>query len=96
MDSDEYLNVLQKYQENLSFGALVYQQDNAPIHKAKKIMDYFAENSWKILDWPAFIPDMNPIENIWVINKKRLRRQFLGKISDKNYYKFRAILIKKL
>ena len=39
MNSDEYLKVLQKYQENLHFDALLYQQDNAPIHNAKKIMD---------------------------------------------------------
>ena len=58
MNSDEYLKVLQKYQENVLFDALVYQQDNAPIHKAKKIMDYFAENSWKIFDWPAYSPDL--------------------------------------
>ena len=45
MNSDEYLKVLQKHQENLHFDALVCQQDNAPIHKAEKIMDYFAENS---------------------------------------------------
>ena len=44
-NSDEYLKVLQKYQENLQFDALVYQRHNAPIHKAKKIMDYFAEKT---------------------------------------------------
>ena len=35
MDSDEYLKVLQTYQENLHFDALVHQQDNASIHKVK-------------------------------------------------------------
>ena len=79
MNNDEYLKVLQKYQENLHFDALVYQQDNAPIHKAKKIMDYFAENSCKTLEWPAYSPDLNPIENLWAIIKSRLRKQFLGK-----------------
>ena len=38
-------------------------------------MDYFAENSWKILDWPAYSPDLNPIENLLAIIKERLRKQ---------------------
>ena len=75
MNSDEYVKVLQKYQENLTFDALLYQQDNAPIHKAKKIMDYFAENCRKILDWPAYSHDLNPFENLWAINKERLPKK---------------------
>ena len=43
MNSDDYLKALQKYQENLYFNAFVYQQDNAPIHKA--VMDYL----WAII-----------------------------------------------
>ena len=64
MNSDEYLIVLQKYQETLCFDALAHQQGNALIHKARKIMDYFAENCWKVLDWSPFSPDLNPIENL--------------------------------
>ena len=75
LNSDEYLKVLQKYRENFTFDYIVYQQDNTPIHKVKKIMDYFAENSWKILDWPAFSPNLNLIENMWAIIKEQLRKQ---------------------
>ena len=64
MNSDEYQKVFQKHQENIHFDVLVYQQDNATIYKAKKIMDSFAENSWKILDRPAYSPDLNAIENL--------------------------------
>ena len=69
MNSDVYLKVLLNYQENIHFDALIYQQNNAPIHKAKKIVDKVPENSWKILDWPAYSPDPNRIENLWAIIK---------------------------
>ena len=75
MKMDECLKVLQKYQENLHSDALVYQQDNAPFHKAKKIMDYFADDSWKILDWPAYSANLNPFEKLWALIRKRLRKQ---------------------
>ena len=75
MKCDEYLKVLQKYQENLHFDALVYQQDNAPFHKAKKIMVYFADDIWKILDWPAYSPDLNPFESLWANIRKRLHKE---------------------
>ena len=38
-------------------------------------MEYFAENSWKISDYLAYSPDLNPIENLWAIIKERLRKQ---------------------
>ena len=66
MNSNEYLKVLQKYLENLYFDALVFEQENTPIHEAKN-MDLFVENSWKTLESPAYSPGLNPIENIWKI-----------------------------
>ena len=38
-------------------------------------MDYFAVNSWQILNWPAYSTDLNPIGNLYAISKKRFRKQ---------------------
>ena len=42
----------------------IYQQDNAPCHKAKKNDAWFRENNISVLPWPARSPDLNPIEQI--------------------------------
>ncbi|KAJ3429597.1 hypothetical protein M0812_24953 [Anaeramoeba flamelloides] len=42
-----------------------FLQDNAPIHKSKLSMNWFKENSIKLVSFPTKSPDLNPIEKIW-------------------------------
>lgn len=43
----------------------IFQQDNAPCHKAKSVMSWFDEKGIELLDHPPQSPDLNPIENLW-------------------------------
>jgi transposase len=38
-------------------------QDNASIHTAHKVKDWFEENGIQTTDWPPYSPDLNPIEH---------------------------------
>jgi DDE superfamily endonuclease len=50
----------------------IFQQDNAKIYKAKATMEWFDQYSIVVMDWPPYSPDMNPIENMWSLLKRKL------------------------
>ena len=54
---------------------LIFQQDNAPFHRARQNMQYLEDQSLTVSDWPALSPDINPIEHVWALMKREIRRQ---------------------
>ena len=40
------------------------------MHKSKIIGNFFQENEWRVLEWPAYSPDLSPIENLLAILKQ--------------------------
>ncbi len=51
----------------------IFQQDLAPAHTAKGTKSWFNDHGVSVLDWPANLPDLNLIENLWGIVKRKMR-----------------------
>jgi hypothetical protein len=49
-----------------TIGSLIFQQDNAPIYKAQRVQTFFDQNHMTVEDWPGILPDLDPIEHVWV------------------------------
>ena len=48
------------------------QQDNAPCHVSKSSMAFFMKRVIEVMDWLPNSPDLNPIENLRAILKKKV------------------------
>ena len=44
---------------------MLCQQDNARPHSARLTTDFLGQNNVQVLPWPAFSPDLSPIEHLW-------------------------------
>ena len=83
MDSNKYLEVLKNEvlpeleaaQETIG-GDWRLMQDNAPCHTANIVKAFLVEKEVKFIKWPPYSPDLNPIENVWSLIKRKLMSEF--------------------
>lgn len=76
MNSSQYIQVLEsKLLSTIQDHGIqnpIFQQDSAPCHVSKKSKEWIANNEINLLDWPGYSPDLNPIENVWSVFKRKV------------------------
>lgn len=82
MTGIRYLRIIKRYLPSVLRNALMiypyvtFQHDNAPVHTARIITEWFDHNNIEVEAHPPYSPDLNPIEHVWVELKKRLQQQY--------------------
>ena len=76
MNASRNISVLDDHLHVLNFmsihGCTTFQKDSAPCHKAKSVMNWFHTKNVTMLKWAGNSPDLNPIENLQTLIKKKL------------------------
>ena len=66
-------SVLPTLMQQFGEGPFLFQHGNATVYKMRSIKKWFAEIGAEELDWPAQIPDLNPVKHLWDELERRQR-----------------------
>ena len=78
MSNTIYENILEDYMPELKRigkNEVLALMDNHPVHKSLNSPKFYKEKDIKVIDFPPYSPDLNPIENIWGKIKKQIMKK---------------------
>ena len=89
MNSQNYLEILNQsvdeMKEIIESDNIYLQMDNVKYHWTTDALQFYYEKNVKLIDWPPYSPDLNPIENVWALMKRKISvRKFTSMNSLKN------------
>ena len=92
MSNTIYENILEDYMPELKRiwkNETLIIMDNHPVHKSLNSLKFYKEKGIKVINFPPYSPDLNPIENIWGKIKKQIMKKRVsdfGCINERYYY----------
>ena len=74
MNGEKYVKALQeKLQLHMTVHHCdIFMHDGAPCHRSRVVKKFLGEKNIRRLDWPGNSPDLNPIENLWMLLKNKV------------------------
>ncbi len=95
MNAERYIKVLEQHMLPFRWCLFqgrpcVFQQDNAKPHTAAITTAWLRSRRVRMLNWPAWSPDLSPIENIWrIIKRKNTSKTITNSSAAGNLYQAR-------
>ncbi len=71
-----YIQILNHNLAGIWKSELVFMQNNASIHRVRKSKLWFQENDIEIMKWPSYSLNLNSIENLWALLKKKIYKVY--------------------